>query len=430
MVDVPDAADDNSQAPDSELPADQTDPWTPPARATAVTVAEHPALTEFRARTRRASTIYAGVLVVILIVAFALVKLAYAHGELNKVSFTTAPSIAPPDGRTPSASLKLVWHNDETPAGGNPYDDGIVVTYQGHTVNGRDASTGAVRWHYTRSDETLCSVLQQDSSTIAIYRRGQNCDEVTGFVTATGEPKYYRTLKDDGTTDTTSLSNVVMTVGSTFVHEFDNAGGVDRWDWDAPSGCTVGRALAGDLGTLISLDCNGKHQLVLRDLYQNTTKFTVDTPTAMVPLTSSAFIGALEPSTGRVYNYSPKDGTATLAEKLDNLPASGYPRAAASLSTTDATQQQIEFVVVGKLIVFSPDGSVRWSADAIGQPALVTDAFVAVRTQTGPVVLHRVDAGQVQLTSNVAPVPDLLDQRISSVGTGLLFAGSGVSLYR
>ncbi len=393
-------------------------------------VAEHPTLTVFRARTRRASAIYAGVLVLIVLIAFVLVKVAYAHGELNKVSFTTAPSITPPDGTTPATTLKLAWHNDETPAGGNAYDDGIVVTYQGHTVNGRDAGTGQVRWHYTRSDETICSVLQQDSSTIAIYRRGKNCDEVTGFVTATGQPKFYRTLKDDGTTDTISLSNVVMTVGSTFVHEFDNAGGVDRWDWTAPDGCTVNRALAGGLGTLISLDCNGKHQLVLRDLYQNTTKFTVDTSTAMVPLATSAFVGALEPSTGRVYRYQETDGRATLAETLAGVPAAGYPRAAASLATTDARQQQIEFVVAGRLIVFGKDGVVRWSAAGIGQPALITDAFVAVRTNDGPVVLHRVNAGEVQLTSTVSPVPDLLDERISAVGAGLLFAGAGVSLYR
>ena len=143
--------------------------------------------------------IYAAVLVGLVVIGFVAVRLAYAHGELSKVSFSTAPA---PAGIAPQAtgtSLAQVWHSSDRPAGGTPYADGIVVGYDLHTVTGRDAQTGAARWHYTRSDETICSVVQQDSTTIAIYQRKGNCDEVTGFVTATGVAKWYRTLQDNGT---------------------------------------------------------------------------------------------------------------------------------------------------------------------------------------------------------------------------------------
>lgn len=405
-------------------------PWSPPARGV---VGEHPALTAFRARTRRASMIYAGVLVVIVVIAFVLVKLAYARGELDKVSFATAPSAAPVTGTTPGPALQLAWHTSENAAGGTPYQDGIVVTWAGHTVNGRDALTGQVRWHYTRSDELICSVLQQDSSTIAIYRRKGNCDEVTGFITATGTPKFYRTLYDDGNTDSTSLSNVVMTVGSNYVHEFDNAGGLDRWDWTAPDGCTVTRALAGTLGTLIALDCGGKHQLVLRDLFQNVTKFTVDTPTAMIPIAAAAFIGALDPATGTIYSYTQDKGVAKAAARATGVPTSGYPRAAAAVSTTDSSQQPVEFSWAGQLIAFFSDGTLRWTSTATSAPSLITDSFVAVTNGPGKVQLHRVTGGQVQLTTSITPALSSAGPgwpQVFGVGSGLLFTGVDVSMYR
>src|ERR1700712_4708679 len=171
--------------------------------AASTEVAQHPALVAFQDRTRRGMRIYAAVLVGLVVLAFVAVKLAYAHGELNKVSASTGTAPASIPARTTGNALSLAWQSGDQPAGGNPFADGIVVGYDAHTVNGRDALTGAVRWHYTRSDETVCSVLQQDSSTIAIYRRKGNCDEVTGFVTATGVAKWYRTLQDNGVSSVT-----------------------------------------------------------------------------------------------------------------------------------------------------------------------------------------------------------------------------------
>ncbi|HEX2904156.1 MAG TPA: hypothetical protein VHO01_11930 [Jatrophihabitans sp.] len=401
-------------------------------------VGEPAVLKTYRQRTRRANTIYAGVLAIIVIVTFVAVKLAYAHGELNKVSFRTAPAAAPMPAGTPGSTLRLAWHTADNAAGGTPFQDGVVVTWAGHTVNGRDARTGEVRWHYTRADETICSVVQQDSSTIAIYRRKGNCDEVTGFVTATGEPKFYRTLYDNGNTQSASLSNVVMTVGSNFVHEFDNAGGLDRWNWTAPAGCTVTRALAGTLGTLIALDCGSTHQLVLRDLIQDITRFSVETPTALVPIAAAAFVGALDPVTGTLYRYSQDKGVAKAVTRLPGAPATGYPRAAAALSTTDSAQQPVEFALAGKLVAFFGDGSVRWTAAATSAPNLIADAFVAVADGAAQVRLHRVTGGQVQLTTTISPALQSpgSQSHLFAVGSGLGFTGgggsgsdSGVSVY-
>jgi hypothetical protein len=402
-----------------------------PEEASAVSTepVQHPALVAFQDRTRRGMRIYAAVLVGLVVLAFVAVKLAYAHGELNKVSASTGTVPTPIQARTTGSALSLAWQSDDRPAGGNPFSDGIVVSYDAHTVNGRDALTGAVRWHYTRSDETVCSVLQQDSSTIAIYRRKGNCDEVTGFVTATGVAKWYRTLMDDGKTSTASTSNVVLTVADQSVHEFDNAGGLDRWNWTPPASCTVSRALVGTIGALISLDCGATHRLVLRDLFNDKDKWTVNTASAMVPLAASAFVGALDPATGAVHSYAADKGTDSVTDRLPGAVVSDLPRAATSIDYLNGSGLTVEFNWVGKLISLSNKGKVNWTAAATSAPWLVGTTLIAAADGAGRVVSYRAGSGQPQLTSTLSPAP-AATERPYPIGAGLLMAGNRLAYYR
>jgi hypothetical protein len=403
-----------------------------------MTDAEHPALVAYRQRTSRNSRIYAGVLALLILLAFIGVRLAYAHGELNKVSFRTAPAASPVPAGLPGAKVRLAWHTDDTAAGGNPYQDGVVVSYAGHTVNGRDAVTGAVRWHYTRSDETLCSVLQQDSSTIAIYRRKGNCDEVTGFVTATGQPKWYRTLTDNGETAAASTSNVVLTVNQHIVHAFDNDGGLDRWDWTVPAHCAVQHALTGSQGVLVSMDCAGNHQLVLHELINENVRWTVNTAAPVLPIAADAFVAALDPATGVVYRYTPDKGAASKSAQLPVVSASASsgdtaastPTAAAGVTANDVAGQPVQLVQLSRLYAFSQDGSLRWSASSTGPAWPVEDAYLASQLGPDQVVLRRTDSGETQLVSVLSPAAASATERVYPVGAGLLLAGTGTALYR
>lgn len=390
---------------------------------------EHPALAAYRTRTRRAMTIYAAALTLLAVAVFAGVRIAYAHGELSHVSKRSAPAATPVPSAATGASLTTSWKTADRAAGGDPYYGGVVVTYSAHTVNGRDARTGEVRWHYTRSDATLCSVLQQDATTIAIYDRRGNCDEVNGFVTATGEPKWYRTLTDDGLTAADSAPNVVLTVAAHTVHVFDNAGGLDRWNWTAPAGCTVTRALAGSLGVLIGLDCGARHRLVLRDLIQDKDDWSVDVPAAMVPIAADAFVGAIDPRTGRLVQYSADKGAATqraviatggpLSSALARL-----PRAATSVvaNATDGAQgHDVEISLLDKLYAFTGAGTLAWSAPASAAPTVLADGATVAAADAGQVVLRRASDGAVERTVRLSPAPDSA-YRAYSVGAGLLIA--------
>ena len=389
------------------------------------------ALAEYRRRTGRSMRIYAAVLVLIVVAAFVFVKVAYARGELNHTSAQTAPAATAVPSAATASTLGLRWQTADHPAGGDPYADGIVVTWSEHTVNGRDARTGAVRWHYTRSDQTICSVLQQDSSTIAIYRRDANCDEVTGFTTSTGATKWFRTLKDDGTTATASGPNVVLSVATNTVHVFDNAGGLDRWFWTAPAGCTVTRALAGTQGVLIGLDCAATHQLVLRGLIDDSTKWTITTATAIVPIGSGAVVAGLDPTTGAVHTYSTAKGADSITGHLTGIAdlaavAAALPAAATTVEGSDPGQQPVEYAWAGRLISLSANGKVRWSATAGSQPWLFGADLVGAGA-AGQVVLHRSSDGVAQQTVALSGAP--ATARPYPVGVGVLVAGSTTALY-
>ena len=70
-----------------------------------------------------------------------------------------------------------------------------------------------------------------------------------------------------------------------------------------------------------------------------------------------------------------------------------------------------------------------WSASATAAPSLVGDTLLAAPAGAGHVVLHRLDGGQAQLTSELNP-PPAADQRAFQVGAGLLLAGAGLAMYR
>jgi hypothetical protein len=395
--------------------------------------AEHPALAAYRARTRRSMTIYGAVILVIGLVAFLAVRLAYAHGELDKVSLQTAPAPTSLPTGSIAGTLSSQWQTSDRAAGGTPYSEGIVVTYSGHTVNGRDARTGAVRWHYTRADELVCGLVQQDRSTIAIYQRGKNCDEVTGFVTATGQPKFYRTLMDNGSLALASAPNVVLAVSDSAVHVFDNAGGLDRWRWIAPPACTVDRSLAGSKGVLTAYHCGAEYHLSLHELTgaKETWSILVDQP--YLPISAGTVIAAASTSTGRTITLSAGKGAITAGPQLGSAAAltsslRSLPRSQTTVEGSDSSNRSVELVRLGSLYCLNATGKLLWSGPTESQPTLVGTDFVT-GSVGGRVVLYRLNNGQPaqQISIGDSGVPP--GTTAYEAGTGLLLAGSKTEFY-
>ncbi|CAN5523110.1 hypothetical protein BH10ACT8_BH10ACT8_06980 [soil metagenome] len=395
---------------------------------------QHPALLAYRARTRRSMSIYAGALVLILLLTFVVIKVIYAHGELTKVSRLTAPAPAT-IAITPTAErLSLRWRSTDRPAGGNPYSSGIVVTYAGHTVNGRDALTGAVRWHYTRSDEDVCDVVQQDQSTIAFYNRDGNCDEVTAFVTATGEPKWYRTLTDDGRLSVSSAPNVVLVVSDTTVHVFDNAGGIDRWAWAAPNGCIVDRALGGTNGVLASYHCGTTNHLMVHDLTTGAEvpRWTITVATPFVPVAAGTLLAAASATTGRVQIFSADKGVAGAFVSVGDpstvraqLPA--LSRSQTTTESFDAKGRVFELVRLEAVFCLNSVGRTLWSAPSDQAPTVIDGDQVAT-ARGATLVLHTLTTGRPTKTVTLTG-RSTVGARVFEVSSGLVIAGTTTEMY-
>jgi len=89
----------------------------------------------------------------------------YHSSDIRNANLVTGPSAEPP--ASPSAvptSLSQRWTaatDSEVGAVASPA--GVVVTTDAHTVTAHDAVTGAVRWTYTRSNRTLCTIGSGDT---------------------------------------------------------------------------------------------------------------------------------------------------------------------------------------------------------------------------------------------------------------------------
>ncbi|MBV9820988.1 MAG: PQQ-binding-like beta-propeller repeat protein [Actinobacteria bacterium] len=378
--------------------------------------------------------VYAAVLAVLVLVVAVAVRVAYARGELTHVSASTEPAPLPVPSGSTADSLALAWRSGDRPAGGTPVQDGVVVGFDGGSVHGLDARTGKQRWHYTRSDQTLCSVLQQDATTIAVYNRHGNCDEVTGLVTATGALKWQRTMTDNGVTEAASAPNVVLTVAQYSVHVIDNAGGLDRWNWVAPDHCSVDRALAGSQGVLISTTCGDKHRLVLRGLTSDELRWSVTVPRPMVPVAASAFFGAVDPSTGMLHSYSAVKGADTTTDRLGDPaaldgPLAALPRAATAVDGQSDNGQPLEVLWLGgTLYGFAGSGTVAWSTAATG-PATVTGPDVLAAATRSTVQRRAGRTGRPAASTSLSPAV-AAGYRPFEVGNGLLLAGDDLRMYQ
>lgn len=115
----------------------------------------------------------------LLVWAFSDARTTHSHTAAAVGSFPTTPQHVP-------TTLRPAWQS-ESPATPDPVALGpTVVTADGGAVKGRDATSGDVRWQYTR-DRQLCTVSSAWSKVLTVYRKGSGCGEVTQLDSDTGQ---------------------------------------------------------------------------------------------------------------------------------------------------------------------------------------------------------------------------------------------------
>lgn len=100
-------------------------------------------------------------------------------------SDTTSATGKPPAPRHVPTTLRPAWQASST-ATPDPVALGpTVVTAGDGVVKGRDATTGRVRWQYSR-DRQLCTVSGAWSKVLTVHRKGNWCSEITQLDSDTG----------------------------------------------------------------------------------------------------------------------------------------------------------------------------------------------------------------------------------------------------
>ena len=414
---------------------DQREDELPPPAPTAATPID-PVLAGYTKRMHRLSLWYGAVVAVIAVVVIAWVAVVMSHSEIAHAKLVTATTI-PPDvaQQSPSPTPELAWTNPDRLAIGSPLIRGTVITYSTHTVTGRNALTGAPTWTYTRTDLSICEVVQEQGFTVAFFNRAGNCDEVNAFNSESGKRAWSRTLDSDGKpidgipTFAANQYTITLTtpkrVQAIEPSGDSSQGGLDRWNTQAPSGCQNVSSALGTNGVLIMQDCTDGKYLQLRDAYaadQIDNKpnpklqlWRVRVAGDFVPVSADTLISAYDPASGNLNVYT-ANGSVGSTIVLASHPSS---TAKSLASVTDG----------GELIWIDGHGysiststlAVTWTTPLAGPAspassglvAAVTDGVAALTTDTG------------QLTATY-PLPSPPQGSLAvPLGSGFLIGRSG-----
>jgi hypothetical protein len=391
------------------------------------------ALADYVARMRRQRRIYVIVLAVIVVLVVAGVELVLRNGESAHATLRMAKTaVAAPPSAAITASPTVAWHQDEATAIGVPVWEGTVVTYSAHTVTGRNYATGAAVWTYTRTDVSICQVVQEQGMTIAFYDLNGNCDEVSAFSTGTGKRQWFRTLDSNGNpTDghpTYSVSQYTILMATPhLVQAIDPSGGIDRWVFVQPAGCTTTSAVLGGNGVLIGQHCADGDHLVLREAYTadsddgktKTTKWRLDN-TSVVPVSADDLVSAFDATSGDLIRYDAADGKVLSTQALD--PA---VRPSGPVHAVNGASSELIWVGGNAYSVVSTTGAQSWSTPLLGLPTITEPNLIGLTAQA--VVEIDQSSGKSLHTYPISSSTGAVG--VFRIGTGFVLAGSSTTVY-
>jgi hypothetical protein len=450
-------ADDSVQvepATGAELPS-PPGPLTSPAAKRV-----DPVLARYRADMRRSRTIYYAVVAVIVAAIGTWVGVAWSRGEISHASLHTVAPVPPPLRlATPSANPQQAWTTTDRIALGIPKWGGTIITYDQHTVGGRDARTGARTWTYTRTDRTVCTAAQLNGTVIAVYENKGNCDELSAFAAGSGQRRWTRTLDMDGMPLNGQPSYQVtpytmLLASNSVIYAIDPASGYDRWTYER-YGCTISHVVLGDAGALISQNCTSKHdcsgqkfcvlgpQLMLRNASDGRDDKSTTNPDKIIwnlagnteiPVSAdSNLVSSVDSSGDTLHVYDSDKGTATGSIALSPATSALGPIMSVSTDTAEIVW------IAGETYAIQRDATTAsWHVDSAVPPVVTSttnsitpslaNARISVPTSSG-VALIDGNTGQVSQTfATATPGPG---SRVYSVGTGFLIAGTtGIAAYR
>jgi hypothetical protein len=449
-------ADDSVQvepAAEPELPLPPAEPERPPEPV-------DPVLARYRTDMRRSRTVYYAIVGAIVIGLSVWVAVAWSRGEISHATLHTFAPVPPSVGvAEPAQNQRPVWHTTDRIAIGVPQWGGTIVTYDEHTVGGRDAKTGARTWSYTRTDRTVCTAAQLTGTVIAVYENKGNCDELSAFDSDSGHRRWTRTLDMDGMPINGRPSYQVtpytmLIASSSVIYAIDPVTGYNRWTYTR-YGCSISHVVLGGAGALFSQNCSTKYacagqkfcalgpQLVLRNGSDGRDDKSTKNPDKIIwnqlgvsdtPVSAdSDLISAVSASGNTLHVYASNNG--------DRIASLGLTPATAVLGPVTAVSTDTAEIVwlAGQTYAIKPNGaSVLWRSDSDTPPVVVSTtsdttpalatARITVPTSSG---MGIIDGNTGQIAQSFTIGTPRAGTRVYSLGDGFLITGpAGITAYR
>lgn len=385
---------------------------------------------ELAARRRRARLTYGAVVLVALLAIGLTMGLVIGTGESAHATLRTSTAAPAVPGGTLRPSPTEVWRTGDRAASGNPLWIGTAITWSEHTLAGRDATTGEIRWSYTRTDLSICDAAQRDGRAFVLFGRAGDCDEVSTFDAQTGARGWFRTLPDDGEGRLLFGATGLVIAYPTSFHAMTVAGGIDRFPSVPTTGsdCRFTAVVPGDTGVLASERCaDGEHLAMWSNdgaegQPQRVWRVSItDGVTAVAETAVSAF--GYDPVSGALTRYSVDKGIAQSPVTLDPT-TTGPPGSALRLGS------DLLLALGDRVYLLSDQGALRWSASAAGAASATDGQGTRVLVPTADAVQDIEVAGGTTVSTTTLPAASGAGGlAVYAAGSGLLVADTGGLAY-
>lgn len=304
------------------------------------------------------------------------------HSDSANTDVRTAADQPKPFEGPLASPLSSLWSSDDTVDDQRTVASNTVITSSEHGVRGLDPQSGDERWHYLRSNATMCDLTVLDDVVVAIFRTTGRCNEAVALEAGSGLRRWYRNV---GFSDRLSLfGSGTAAVASTpdGIAVLDAVGNAIRWRYNPPQGCEVASIAVGVNGVVVLESCTtGTTWLAEFDLYSGDQQWRVAPPPGEVSVLGSD--GVVSLLVGQeLLILSVRDGSllSNLGAVAESGSVESSPSSAVTTFVGQAAGQGTPLVYLsGTLYAIDPtSGAQLWSVTADGLPADNGDAGIVV----------------------------------------------------
>lgn len=327
-------------------------------------------------------------------------------------------------GQSLSAELQPLWSDAFAVDDQHAVAGSTVITSTSHGVRGLDPSTGEERWHYLRSNATICDFTVLRDVVVAIFRTTGRCNEAVALEGDTGVRRWYRNVGFSDRLSMLGSGTAAMAATPHGIAVLDAVGDSIRWRYNPPQGCELSSIAIGGAGVVVLESCvTGTTWLAEFELYTGDQRWRVAPPSGEVTVFGADGVVSLLVGQ-QLMLLSPRTGA--VLSTIDTTPPSAMsPGSPAAVLTGQPGGRGYPLVYVsGMLYAIDPtSGAVLWSVPATAAPAS-SDLGLVVPEQDG--FVSRNPLSGEELSRSVTTEPGATDglDRIEQAGSVLVAVSS------